>query len=402
MAVIRRVVGGALPDLVATAALVALLLRDLVQRRVARLIWGPISDPAAAFEHLRGRLDAAARPYDVLVVTAHTLRETLGLAQVSVLDVHRSVLAASGPDGRDAGVWLPLTFAGAPVGVLVVTPPAGDAGLSRWQRTLLSGVVPQLAAAVQAVATGEALSASQRRLVSLRDSERNRIRADLHDGLGPALAGIAWGIERARDAATDDPQAARLTLGLLAVEARGVVGEVRRLVHDLVPTRLEEVGLIAALTHDAEALGASVEVAPACWDLAIPHGTEVAAYRIGLEAATNASRHADAASLTVRLGVDGRSLVLEVEDDGRGILTTATAGVGLTSMRRRADDCGGTLVISGAATAGTIVRAVLPVSAAVWPPSSPPRADEATPPRADKATPVPADRSRPVPITQPV
>ena len=399
-ALARRVAGGALPDLIAVAiaALFALLLRDFAQRRVARLVWGPANDPGAVLEHLRARLDAAARPHDVLAVTAQTLRETLGLEQVRVIDVHRSVLATSGQERRQVGVSIPLTFAGALVGVVVVTPQAGDVGLSKRQRVLLSGVVPQLAAAVQAISADEALCASQRRLASLRDSERNRIRTDLHDGLGPTLAGIAWGIDRVRDTAIDDPSAARAVLDQLATEVRGVVGEVRRLVHDLVPTRLEEMGLVHALTHDAEALGARVEVARSCWDVAIPEAVEVAAYRIGLEAATNTSRHADAANLTVRIdAIDragGRALVVEVEDDGRGIAETAAAGVGLISMRQRAEDCGGTLDVTAASPSGTIVRAVLPLTATaapVPPPSSPHtvRTSKATPP--DKL-----DRLRPV------
>ncbi len=365
VATIRRVADGVLPDVIAVAfaALLALLLRDLAQRQVARLVWGAISDPLAALDHLGGRLEAAARPRDVLAVTAQTLCETVGLAGVRVRDVHQTTLATSGAAGRDDDIWLPLTFAGNPVGALVVTPQPGDNGISARQRALLSEVTRQLGAAVQAIVTGEALVASQRRLAALRDSERNRIRTDLHDGLGPTLAGVAWGIDRARDTVERDPAAARVALEHLAVETRGVVGEVRRLVHDLIPTRLEETGLVSALTHDAEAMGASVDIAEVCWDLTIPDAVEVAAYRIGLEAATNASRHADAANLTLRLGIaDGPRLVIEVEDDGRGIPSAAAAGVGLTSMRQRAENCGGTLEITRPSLGGgTIVRAVLPL-----------------------------------------
>lgn len=363
----RRVLNGAVPNLLAVtvAALLALLLRDYAQQWVSRLVWGPISDPGAALGQLSLRLDAAARPHDVLTVTAQTLRESLGLARVRVLDARQSELATSGEDARDGVLLLPLTFAQKPVGVLVVTPHAGENGLSPRQRVLLSGVVPQLAAAVQAIAVDEALAASRRRLVSLRDAERTRIRSDLHDGLGPTLAGIAWGIDRAHDAATDDPAAARAALARLAVEARAVVGEVRRLVHDLVPTRLEEMGLISALTHDAEALGASVQVSPDCWELVIPDGVEVAAYRIGLEAASNSSRHADAANVTVRLAsINRAALVVEVEDDGRGIDRNAAPGVGIASMRQRAEGCGGRLDITGGSPSGTLVRAVLPLGPA--------------------------------------
>jgi two-component system, NarL family, sensor kinase len=97
-------------------------------------------------------------------------------------------------------------------------------------------------------------------------------------------------------------------------------------------------------------------------DLAsLPAAVEVAAYRIALEAVANAARHAKARHCRVRLHQD-RTLVVEVRDDGVGLAPGWRAGVGLTSMRERAVELGGTLHVEPAAAGGTVITASLPVS----------------------------------------
>ena len=73
---------------------------------------------------------------------------------------------------------------------------------------------------------------------------------------------------------------------------------------------------------------------------ALPAAVEVAAYRIGLEALTNVARHAQAAACVIRLCQDGGALSVEIADDGIGIAAAAPAGVGLRSMRERAEELG--------------------------------------------------------------
>jgi signal transduction histidine kinase len=93
----------------------------------------------------------------------------------------------------------------------------------------------------------------------------------------------------------------------------------------------------------------------------LPAALEVAVLRIVLEAVTNVVRHSGATACAVRLAIGERRVVVEVDDDGRGIPADADPGVGLSSMRERAEEVGGILTVAARAEAGTRVRAVLPL-----------------------------------------
>jgi signal transduction histidine kinase len=96
----------------------------------------------------------------------------------------------------------------------------------------------------------------------------------------------------------------------------------------------------------------------------LPAAVEVAAYRIVQEALTNVARHAGASNCVVRFAPDeGREVLrIEVIDDGRGMAEDRSAGVGLHSMRERAEELGGSCVVEGLPARGTSVRAVLPLA----------------------------------------
>jgi signal transduction histidine kinase len=162
-----------------------------------------------------------------------------------------------------------------------------------------------------------------------------------------------------------DPVAAAAALPELRAQARAAVGDVRRLVDGLRPPALDELGLAGALREELGRLDRATGVR--C-TLAVPDGlpplpaaVEVAALRIVLEAATNAVRHASAASCTVVLAMDDGRLTVQVEDDGIGLPADAVAGVGLSSMRERAEEVGGSLTVAGRPDSGTHVVAVLPL-----------------------------------------
>jgi signal transduction histidine kinase len=220
-----------------------------------------------------------------------------------------------------------------------------------------------IAIGTQIVTLTGRLRREREELVRGREEERLRLHRDLHDGLGPELAGVALQIGALSCTAEDPATKQRLTV--LQQRLQVAVGEVRRVVDDLRPAAVDTLGLVPALrewtgTLSTPELTCGVEAGPLP-DL--PPAVEMAAYRITTEAVTNAVRHGRTGRCEVRLSVDpGGALVVEVSDDGIGVPSDVHPGVGLPSMRARAGDIGGALDIAPRAGGGTVVRAVLPVT----------------------------------------
>jgi signal transduction histidine kinase len=173
----------------------------------------------------------------------------------------------------------------------------------------------------------------------------------------------------ARNLIASDPDRASVLLEDLEGDVRGMIEEIRRIARDLRPPALDELGLVGVLrmriaSFEAGSDDGRLRVAfDAPDDLpALPAAVEVAALRIALEALTNVVRHSRATTARISLAMDGARLVLEVTDDGIGIADRASPGVGLTSMRQRADELGGSLSVEPARAGGTSVIARLPVA----------------------------------------
>jgi signal transduction histidine kinase len=337
-----------------TAALAVLPLRGLAQRRINQLVYGLRDDPAAALARLGDRLDAAGTPDDILPAAARTVAESLRLPYVAI-EAGGVTLCQHGRAVPGATVSLPLPFAGETIGQLVVQT---HGELAPAERRLLSDLTTPVAVAARAVMLTQALQGSRQRLVAAREEERRRLRRDLHDGLGPTLAGIALGIDTARRAVGPGSAAGEL-LATLREATEGAVSDIRRIVYDLRPPILDELGLVGAVREQALRLGAADIDLPDTLP-ALPAAVEVAAYRIAVEALTNAARHAPGAQVSVRLAVNGR-LELSVADGGSGLPDGYRAGVGLTSMRERAAELGGECVVSRREPGGTLVRAEFPL-----------------------------------------
>jgi signal transduction histidine kinase len=209
----------------------------------------------------------------------------------------------------------------------------------------------------------EALQASRQQLVLAQEEERRRIRRDLHDGLGPILAALAMQADTAQVLLESDPATARELMATVTQQAKEVVDEVRRLVYDLRPPALDEVGLVGALVrlaHQHSSAALQIEVhAPAALPV-LPAAVEVAIYRITAEALTNVVRHAHATRCTVVLEL-GSTVTLTVEDNGVGVGEQAVAGIGLHSIRERACEVNGTLVVVRGAIGGTRIVATMPL-----------------------------------------
>lgn len=199
----------------------------------------------------------------------------------------------------------------------------------------------------------------------LREQERWRLCRELHDGLGPTLAGLTLGLDTAWALSAGQPDLQQL-LGRLKTETQRAMGDMRRIVYGLRPPPLDEPGLAGSLRAaarrlrcQAPALAVSLDV-PADGLAGLPVAVEVACYRIVAEALTNVARHADASRCSVRIHLD-RGVFVDVRDNGVGLPRGWRAGVGIASMRERATELGGELVIEPVLPHGTRIAARLPV-----------------------------------------
>ena len=211
------------------------------------------------------------------------------------------------------------------------------------------------------------IARSRGRIVAAREEERRRLRRDLHDGLGPTLAAIGLKVDLARERAGPEPDGLGGLLEEIRTDVRSVISDVRRLARELRPPTLDSLGLAGAIRQQAAALAGGATGPTIVVEIeeplpALPAAVEVIAYRIVTEAITNVVRHAEAQSCIVRLALDRDGLVVEIEDDGRGIDPTAPSGVGRRSIDERAAEVGGEVDLLARPGGGTIVRARLPLT----------------------------------------
>ncbi len=353
--------------IVASTLLIAALfnpLRSRLQRGVNRLMYGERDDPYAVLSRLGKRLEATLTPGDALPTIVETIAQALRLPYAAITlrrgDEFETAAEYGSPAGRP--LILPLTYGPETVGQLVLAPRAPGEAFTKSDLGLLEDLARQVGVVAHAMRLTTDLQRSRERLVTAREEERRRLRRELHDGVGPQLAALTLKLETARRKLAHDPTADAL-LSDLGNRTRAAVADIRRAVYALRPPALDEFGLVPVLRETAAQYGQSgpnisVEAPESLPPL--PAAVEVAAYRIAGEAMNNAVRHAEARACTVSIALDGDTLRLEVSDDGRGIAEDHRPGVGLRSMRERAEELGGSCEISSRPGGGTCVSARLP------------------------------------------
>ncbi len=238
--------------------------------------------------------------------------------------------------------------------------------LSSQDLALLENVAHQAGALARSVRLTLALQRSRERLVMAQEEERRRIRHDLHDELGPSLASQTFQMDAILERIEDDPERAKPLLEALKEQNKQLVADIRRLVYELRPPALDELGVAGALSIQASQferagqLAIELETRPDPLP-ELPAAVEVAAYRIAREAIINSVRHADARECKATLEATDSELIVTVSDDGVGIDRDHRPGVGLTSMRERTEELGGTFQINPMDPRGTRIRAALPL-----------------------------------------
>ncbi len=346
-------------------------LRRRLQRSVDRMLYGNRDDPYAVVTALgRGLGEGDAAP-TMLTEVAEAVARSLALPYVAIevpsADGEPRV-AAWGRGLHGEPIALALRYRGERIGRLLAAPRTVRGKLSDRDRRLLEDIAHPVALTVSAVELSAGLQRAREQLVTTREEERRRLRRDLHDGLGPTLAGMVMQLDAASNVLRRDPDRVEPLLAGLRVAAQDAVGDIRRLVYELRPPTLDELGLIGAIQEWADrvfhgngdtGLAVTFDAPP---DLpAMPAAVEVAALRIVQEGLANVVRHAHAGNCAVRIAAGDDRIVLDIEDDGRGLAGDHRPGVGLASMRERAAELGGTCAITSAPGAGTHIHASLPL-----------------------------------------
>jgi signal transduction histidine kinase len=358
-----------------TGGVVALVLLPavlLLRRTASRLVYGDRAFPYRVVSELR-HVEPTTAPENVLDEMLTTLSRSLGLGYARIesngsTPEDRFVVERGELRGQPTVV--DLEVAGTAVGRLEMEVGPLREPFGPRDRRLLEDIGTQVGALVQALAAGRELQRARERLVATREEERRRLRRDLHDGLGPSLASTLMRLEVARDLVDRDPVAARELVAGLVDQTEADIGEVRRLVDGLRPPALDQLGLVSALRQRADQANHAVALGSTAprWTVTadhvgvLPAAVEVAAYRIAVEAVNNAARHSGGTLVEVSLRRRPDALELVIRDDGGGIGDERGVGVGLGSMRDRAEELGGTCTVGPAPDGGTQVVALLPLA----------------------------------------
>jgi len=384
LSLLSQTTGNLLISLLATGLIAFLFqpLRERLQRGVNRLVYGERDEPYIALSRLGRRLEVSLAPEAVLPTVVTTVREVLKLPYVAIYlqqDSHGYKIVAESaspslrieggrirvPGMNREGLCIPLIHQGETLGYIVLGPRAANEAFGSTDLRLLDDLAPQVGVAVHAVRLTADLQRSRERLVLAREEERRRLRRDLHDDLAPTLASLGLTASTAADLISTNPSTATALVKELQTEIRATVGNIRRLVYDLRPPTLDELGLLAAVRERAAQYSNAPDGFHVTVDApdelpALPAAVEVAAYRIVQEALENVSKHSQARRCVIRFG-NHNGLEIEIMDDGIGLPPNITPGVGLRSMHERADELGGSCVIERCANGGTRILARLPI-----------------------------------------
>jgi signal transduction histidine kinase len=361
-----------LPASLLATALVAVLfapLRSRLQVAVNRLMYGERDDPYRVLTRVGERVGAALAPQAALQAIVETAAGALKAPYAAISLRQGDTLMPAAAHGAFDGVpvRLPLEYQGEAVGELLIAPRGPRESYSAADRQLLEDLARQIGAAAHAVRLTTDLQHSRERLVTAREEERRRLRRDLHDGLGPQLGALTLKIETIRNRFAHDRNLDAALVDLTE-RTQAALSDIRRLVYGLRPPALDELGLLSAVRHaaapyDQRGVGGLTVTLELPESLpALPAAVEVAAYRIVQEALANVARHSAACTCHLVLSLDDACscLRLQIVDDGRGLPIHHHAGVGIVSMRERAEELSGRCTVASLPAGGTVVTAELP------------------------------------------
>lgn len=364
-----------------TTGIVAVIFqpfRLLIQHGVNHMMYGEREEPYKVISRLGRQLETTLAPGAVLPAIVKTVAQALKLPFVAIelqkgANLVPVVSFGQAPDTSGI-IRLPLVFQNETVGFLQLAPRSPNEPLGRADERLLDDLARQAGIAAYNVVLTENLRQlnvelvqSRTGIVTAREEERRRLRRDLHDGLGSALTGISFKMDAASNLLTTNPARSALLMKELKEQIHLSIADIRRLVYNLRPPALDELGLVEAIRqftqqYDSQSLVINFQAQLPAQSL--PAAVEMAVYRVAVEAVTNVGRHAGGATeCCLSLYLERGLLTLEVTDNGLGLPPDFRAGVGVSAMRERAAELGGQLELgpNHSVKGGTRVRLNIPV-----------------------------------------
>ena len=342
-------------------------VRGWIQRRIDQLIYGEGADPRALLTRLSEQVGEFEAGPAGLRELCEAIRQVLRLASVRVSVASREgggtafELGAGSAVGEPERIPLPGSAGRA---ALVVSAPGGQR-LDRRTLSVLRDISGLVAGSLKLVESGRDLDAAREDFFARRAEERRRIQRELHDGLGPALAGAGFGLAAAARLLETDPGGAERLLSEIEDDLARRARAVRSLAHEVSPSPLDGAPLSLAVADLAErfrtdrmAVRVVFGAQPERLD-ALPQRHQDAIYLIVAESLTNSARHSGAGEVSIELRVNGERAMVQVADDGNGLPHGYRAGIGISSLHRRAVELGGRLQLDS--PRGARVTAVLPL-----------------------------------------
>jgi len=210
------------------------------------------------------------------------------------------------------------------------------------------------------------------KIIQAQEEERKRVAREIHDGPAQSMANVVLRTEICEQLMDTDQEAARTELRELRSIVRHSLQDVRRIIFDLRPMALDDLGLIPALLRYLETLKDryKIPIEVICTDQKrrLNPLYEIAIYRVVQEAVQNTIKHANASKITVRLEIEAKYITVLVSDDGIGfeyeeyIQEPRAESYGLLGMKERLDIIGGQLTIKSQVGKGTEILAILPLN----------------------------------------
>jgi signal transduction histidine kinase len=400
----------------AIAAIGYVPARERLVAAATRFVYGARQAPDEVLRTFGSRLTRAVTMDELLLQLAESLRKTMGLTRaevytgsgevlertVSVPDAgprslvltgrERPVVTRAGVSGSAwAAVWLPslldgrqdaqlrvapASHAGELLGLIVAERPAAAEAFTDEDDRVLTELARQTGLAFHNVQLDAALHTtldelrkqadelreSRARIVASGDAERRKVERNLHDGAQQHLVALAVNLRLAKDLLSDDPAGAGEILDQLAGDVQETIRELRELAHGIYPPLLVDSGLAEALRAAAGRSPLRVTVTVPDDFGRYPPDMEAAVYFCCLEAMQNAAKHAQGATLAVRVWTESGGLLFAVADDGPGFdVSNARGGHGFVNMADRLGAIGGTVRWDSAPGEGTRISGSVPL-----------------------------------------